>query len=209
MTFSFLALCGTLAKTFEVKRAATQAGIKATLTTLLIRDGTAYLLFNFIGNILTIAHKSLNNTVVRAISTSVREAVQTVPTTTLQPGFEVTVGFTTGFVPIIISRLILNLRNIDDQVIQASLPELSQNSSHISSLRIIGNVGAPVSMSLIDTDEDEEDYIPATTTQVSARQIVENPLTVGLFDQRPDSTINRENVGEAWEMGTDLVTKEK
>ncbi|KAI0783807.1 hypothetical protein C8Q75DRAFT_810597 [Abortiporus biennis] len=82
---------------------------------------------------------------------------------------------------IAILRMILDLKSID-QVSIASLPDMQ--CSRFSSIYFIGNIGAPLGTMDTKNDEDEEAVIPkeVTVTRVSARQIIEDPLSIGLLD---------------------------
>ncbi|KAL4251468.1 hypothetical protein ABKN59_005712 [Abortiporus biennis] len=118
----FLALCGTLAKTLMLKRAASQAGIERSLASLFIRDGAISLCATFILNVLQVV----------GYLTQSKEHMA---------GIWVLSGPSTWFMPIIISRMLLDLKTID-QVCTASLQNGS--SSEVSSVGFIGNIGAPL-----------------------------------------------------------------
>ncbi|KAL4246452.1 hypothetical protein ABKN59_008185 [Abortiporus biennis] len=166
VVFSFLVLCGTLAKTLELKRVANGAGIKGSLVSLLIRDGTAYLCLSLVLDIL-------------------EEILSNIEGSTA--GIEVIIGPVNRLRPIILSRMILDLRSID-RVSMASLPHI--HSSRFSSINFVGNIGAPLNMSRMDENEDDNERgVPGGTigSRVSARQLVEDPLSIGLLDEQYDN----------------------
>ncbi|KAL4251377.1 hypothetical protein ABKN59_005566 [Abortiporus biennis] len=148
--------------------AANQAGIKGTLITLLIRDGTLYLSLTFVLNIL------------EAILFNIHSQA---------PGIEVILGPVDWLRPIILSRMILDLKSID-QVSMASLPDI--RSSRFSSINFVGNIGGPLNTLLVnENDSAEEDQMAtssgATVPRISAKQIIEDPLSIGLFDEKYDN----------------------
>ncbi|KAI0781921.1 hypothetical protein C8Q75DRAFT_812066 [Abortiporus biennis] len=171
---SFLVLCSTLAKTLALKTAANQAGIKGTLITLLIRDGTLYLCLTFVLNIL------------EAILFNIHSQA---------PGIEVILGPVDWLRPIILSRMILDLKSID-QVSMASLPDI--RSSRFSSINFVGNIGGPLNtLPVNENDSTDEDQLVtssgATVPRISAKQIIEDPLSIGLFDEKyDDPNVERE-----------------
>ncbi|KAI0783725.1 hypothetical protein C8Q75DRAFT_736568 [Abortiporus biennis] len=73
---------------------------------------------------------------------------------------------------ILLSRLVLNLRSL----------EVADNSSQTSTLQFAGNIGAPLQFSSNNSARADEDDLPAA--RVSTRQISNNPLTIGLFEDR-------------------------
>ncbi|KAL4245450.1 hypothetical protein ABKN59_007975 [Abortiporus biennis] len=171
LAFGILVLLGTLVKTLKLREIAKQAGVKTTLTSLLIRDGTLYL-------ILSIFISTLGPIVLY--------------TDSKVASVELLAGPLSGFGPIIASRFILSLRVIDAVERETSQP--GQYSSQLSSIRIVGNVGAPLNSSIMEddfhdyTDSYETDTDAETrveTSGISARQVVEDPLTIGLFVDEP------------------------
>ncbi|KAI0791768.1 hypothetical protein C8Q75DRAFT_756185 [Abortiporus biennis] len=165
--FSFLVLCGTLAKTLKLWRFASQAGIKGSLVSLLIKDGTIYVCSTLIINMLHVIVTSPHISVVAA--------------------FGVIAGLSERIRPIILSRMILDLKSID-QVSMVSLPEIA--TSRFSSIHFIGNIGAPLNTSFMreNEDEDEEEICGA----VSAKQIIDDPLSIGLLDRQYEGDVNIE-----------------
>ncbi|KAI0782177.1 hypothetical protein C8Q75DRAFT_533511 [Abortiporus biennis] len=164
ITFTFLVMCATLAKTLSLKRVANRAGIKGNLVTLLIRDGTLYLSLTIILDIL--------ETVLFNVESRVA-------------GIVVILGPVSWLRPIIVSRMILDLKSID-RISTSSLPE--QHTSRFSSIMFVGNIGAPLNMTPINEiveDEPEETEISgATITPVTLKQLSEDPLSIGLFDEQ-------------------------
>ncbi|KAI0786251.1 hypothetical protein C8Q75DRAFT_288120 [Abortiporus biennis] len=150
---SCIILFSTLAKTLSLKLAANRAGIKGNLITLLIRDGTMY----------------LGSTLVLGILQSVLFHVNS-----RVPGIMVMIGPDTWLRPVLVLHMILALKTID-QVSMASLPEI--HTSYFSSLHFMGNVGAP--LKTLDERENEDE---ASNPEVSAKQVIENPLSIGLLD---------------------------
>ncbi|KAL4245449.1 hypothetical protein ABKN59_007977 [Abortiporus biennis] len=110
-------------------RAAKRAGVKGTLITLLIRDGTTYLCLTFILSLL------------QAIAVNIQSRVA---------GIVVIVGPTNSLRPIIVSRMILDLKSMD-RVSMASLSHL--HSSRFSSVHFVGNIGAPLNTTLMGQPE--------------------------------------------------------
>ncbi|KAI0783789.1 hypothetical protein C8Q75DRAFT_736617 [Abortiporus biennis] len=172
ITLSFLVMCGTLVKTLTLKRAAKRAGVKGTLITLLIRDGTTYLCLTFILSLL------------QAIAVNIQSRVA---------GIVVIVGPTNSLRPIIVSRMILDLKSMD-RVSMASLSHL--HSSRFSSVHFVGNIGAPLNTTLMGQPEGEDVFTNSdgTVTFVSAKQVIENPLSIGLLDgyYKPDYEVTRQ-----------------
>ncbi|KAI0783811.1 hypothetical protein C8Q75DRAFT_782194 [Abortiporus biennis] len=166
--FSSLLLCATLMKTLALKRVADRAGLKGSLISLLIRDGTTYLCLTIILNIIQ-AIISQSNVESKA------------------PGVLALGGLVVRLRPIIVSHMILDLKSID-QIFMASLPEV--HSSRFSSIDFVGNIGAPLDAPSMDANDGEETV--ATITLVSAKQIIEDPLSIGLLDEEyGDSTAER------------------
>ncbi|KAL4247648.1 hypothetical protein ABKN59_007651 [Abortiporus biennis] len=185
IALSFLVLCGTLSKTLALKRAARQAGIKSSLVSLLIRDGTAYLCLTLALNLLQTIIFNIQSTIA---------------------SIEVIIGPIIWFRGIILSRMILDLRTID-QVSMASLPEI--HTSRFGSVQFIGNVGAPLNMSFMNDleDEDEADRetirFGALGDGVPAKQIIEDPLSIGLLDDNYNSSMESPNSITKGEGGMD------
>ncbi|KAL4242431.1 hypothetical protein ABKN59_011813 [Abortiporus biennis] len=112
--FSSLLLCATLMKTLALKRVADRAGLKGSLISLLIRDGTTYLCLTIILNIIQ-AIISQSNVESKA------------------PGVLALGGLVVRLRPIIVSHMILDLKSID-QISMASLPEHGCKRNDYSSL---------------------------------------------------------------------------
>ncbi|KAI0783802.1 hypothetical protein C8Q75DRAFT_810593 [Abortiporus biennis] len=97
------------------------------------------------------------------------------------------------FSPIIISRMILDLKSIHQVSTSGSLSDLQ--SSQISSIRFIGSIGAPLNDTTVMTENEDEDEATnpdtATTRLVSIKQIIEDPLSIGLFDEKYNSATER------------------
>ncbi|KAI0794831.1 hypothetical protein C8Q75DRAFT_747617 [Abortiporus biennis] len=185
IALSFLVLCGTLSKTLALKRAARQAGIKSSLVSLLIRDGTAYLCLTLALNLLQTIIFNIQSTIA---------------------SIEVIIGPIIWFRGIILSRMILDLRTID-QVSMASLPEI--HTSRFGSVQFIGNVGAPLNMSFMNDLEDEDEADTETThfgafgDGIPAKQIIEDPLSIGLLDANYNSSMESPNSITKGEGGMD------
>ncbi|KAL4254937.1 hypothetical protein ABKN59_004340 [Abortiporus biennis] len=100
-------------------------------------------------------------------------------------GIVVILGPVSWLRPIIVSRMILDLKSID-RISTSSLPE--QHTSRFSSIMFVGNIGAPLNMTPINEiveDEPEETEISgATITPVTLKQLSEDPLSIGLFDEQ-------------------------
>ncbi|KAL4245144.1 hypothetical protein ABKN59_010519 [Abortiporus biennis] len=94
-----------------------------------------------------------------------------VSTSPKTPDIEVLIGPGTWLCPILISRT---------------------HSSRFSSMHFVGNVGAPLNITS-SYDYEGEDGIPCDTPFVSARQVLENPLSIGLLDETY-TNMERENV---------------
>ncbi|KAL4245467.1 hypothetical protein ABKN59_007976 [Abortiporus biennis] len=103
ITFSFLVLTGTLAKTLVLKRAADRVGIKGNLISLLIRDGSVYLCLTLIVDILQPVLFNIGGK---------------------DTSLSIIAGPVTWFRPIVISRMILDLKNIN-KIPSASHPSWS------------------------------------------------------------------------------------
>ncbi|KAI0783791.1 hypothetical protein C8Q75DRAFT_736619 [Abortiporus biennis] len=179
LAFGILVLLGTLVKTLKLREIAKQAGVKTTLTSLLIRDDEGYH-----GTLVNLEHSlSIFISTLGPIVLYTDSKVASV---------ELLAGPLSGFGPIIASRFILSLRVIDAVERETSQP--GQYSSQLSSIRIVGNVGAPLNSSIMDDDFDDytDSYETDTdaetrveTSGISARQLVEDPLTIGLFVDEP------------------------
>ncbi|KAL4245462.1 hypothetical protein ABKN59_007964 [Abortiporus biennis] len=174
MVFSILVLLGTLGKTLTLKMAAKRIGMKGNLLSLLIRDGTTYLCVN-------------------VILKSLEAILFNFKTAKLGSSANILIGPMTWFSPIIISRMILDLKSIHQVSTSGSLSDLQ--SSQISSIRFIGSIGAPLNDTTVMTENEDEDEATnpdtATTRLVSIKQIIEDPLSIGLFDEKYNSATER------------------
>ncbi|KAL4245146.1 hypothetical protein ABKN59_010531 [Abortiporus biennis] len=144
--------------TLKLKRAADQAQLKGNLVSLLIRDGMVYLCLSFILDIL---------------------AAILYNTDTKVAGIMVMVAPCNWFRHILLSRMILDLKSID-QISMASLQYMT--SSQFSSIHFIGNIGAPLDILI----EDEANISGAAidATRSSVKQLLEDPLSIGLLDEQ-------------------------
>ncbi|KAI0785671.1 hypothetical protein C8Q75DRAFT_809263 [Abortiporus biennis] len=101
----------------------------------------------------------------------------------------VLIGPITWLTHVIVSRMILDLKTID-QITMASIPDLAGLSNRFSSIHFVGNIGAPLDTLSIrepsDNDMGESFEITTSFVAVSAKQAIENPLSIGLFDERYD-----------------------
>ncbi|KAI0783813.1 hypothetical protein C8Q75DRAFT_782211 [Abortiporus biennis] len=89
------------------------------------------------------------------------------------------ISLTCRFRHILLSRMILDLKSID-QISMASLQYMT--SSQFSSIHFIGNIGAPLDILI----EDEANISGAAidTTRSSVKQLLEDPLSIGLLDEQ-------------------------
>ncbi|KAI0783790.1 hypothetical protein C8Q75DRAFT_736618 [Abortiporus biennis] len=158
ITFSFLVLTGTLAKTLVLKRAADRVGIKGNLISLLIRDGSVYLCLTLIVDILQPVLFNIGGK---------------------DTSLSIIAGPVTWFRPIVISRMILDLKNIN-KIPSASHP--SWSTAQMSTVQFMGNVGAPLDTYLMN-DEDEDNI--TTPTSVSPNK---SPKIPYLLDFSMNST---------------------
>ncbi|KAH9919350.1 hypothetical protein B0H21DRAFT_713016 [Amylocystis lapponica] len=152
-----LVLVLTWIKTYGIKRIASQMHVKATLTTMLLRDGTVYFATLLILNVVSLI----------VLKSSVE--INPVP------------NFIDAFTCILISRFILNLReafsiNADDTFrtqfsSQLSVPQFAS--------RFLGNLGAPLEHGTTFVSENT-----GTTTawdSVAFAELSKDPLAAGLF----------------------------
>ncbi|KAL4254554.1 hypothetical protein ABKN59_003178 [Abortiporus biennis] len=137
------------------------------LVSLLIKDGTIYLCSTLIINMLHVIVTSPHISVVAA--------------------FGVIAGLSERIRPIILSRMILDLKSID-QVSMVSLPDIA--TSRFSSIHFIGNIGAPLNTSFMRENEDEDEEICGA---VSAKQVIDDPLSIGLLDRQYEGDVNIES----------------
>ncbi|KAL4248673.1 hypothetical protein ABKN59_006271 [Abortiporus biennis] len=162
VTIVLLALVATLMKTIGIKRTSDAAGMGQTLSSLLMRDGSVYLLVI---------------TIIESLDITQRVAGYT---TTIPEASAIELGFATIISPIFVARFILGLREFD------TVGHPSQtNTLRISAIEFMGNIGAPLSQSYIGTvdhgdipGEDHPDIPPLT---VDILEDLSDPLALGLF----------------------------
>ncbi|KAL4252769.1 hypothetical protein ABKN59_005416 [Abortiporus biennis] len=146
---------------------------------LLNRDGTIQLCLSFILNILEATLFNVDS-----------EAADIV----------VLIGPITWLTHVIVSRMILDLKTID-QITMASIPDLAGLSNRFSSIHFVGNIGAPLDTLSIrepsDNDMGESFEITTSVITVSAKQAIENPLSIGLLDERYDMMSSGSQTGLA------------
>ncbi|KAL4243607.1 hypothetical protein ABKN59_011881 [Abortiporus biennis] len=120
-------------------------------------------------------------------------------------GLVVIVGPSTWLVSIVLSCMILDLKVID-QVTMASLPEIY--GSCFNSINFIGNIGCPLDMSPmgeIGEDEAETSRV-ASISQISVKQIVEDPLSIDLLDDEYYGDSNGERCNLIYVAGSHVLT---
>ncbi|KAL4252471.1 hypothetical protein ABKN59_002786 [Abortiporus biennis] len=152
-----LVLASTVVKTIDVKRAANRANIGASLSTLLLRDGTLYFIAAILSHALAlvVAYTALD-----------------------APSISVIIGPIEVILSILVSRFILNLKQIDLN------RECSVGSTGMSSVNFAWNLGAPLSIPNYSNGHGDPsaNYMHEAATKVSFKQLAEDPLTIGLFD---------------------------
>ncbi|KAJ3483229.1 hypothetical protein NLI96_g6456 [Meripilus lineatus] len=123
----------TWAKTYNVKKAATQAGVRADLVTLIIRDGTLYFGIHLIINVVAV-----------------------VTDYTLPSGASPLADFANACPAVLFTRFILNLRttNESDNAASGSLP----NSTIDFARSVTGNIGAPLEYTRSEDASVDEAY---------------------------------------------------
>ncbi|KAJ3476404.1 hypothetical protein NLI96_g11181 [Meripilus lineatus] len=152
-----LILALTWARSYRIRKAATEAGVQANLATLIIRDGTLYFGVHFLVNMITII---------------------TNYTLTLNPS--PASSFSNPLTSILFCRFILNLRTYDSDKGGTHADE-SQNYSTINfAASISGNIGAPLDHSTSSSDDTLN-----SSEYVSMKPQTGNPLAVGILDVPP------------------------
>jgi len=155
-----LVLIATWMKTLGIWRAARQVGIKTSLTTLIIRDGTVYfgilIIFNTADVIIAHVQPSEDASSVLTYYIGVLSTIM-------------------------LSRLMLNLRNVS--VALPNNSEFEDGRNRISSIKfdyigsVLGNIGAPVSY--------DDDLFEASEVEGEIKETLSDPLAAGLFDEKP------------------------
>jgi len=163
-----LVLILTWAKTYSIKREAERTGIKARLSTLLIRDGTIYFLSLFIMNVAIIA-----------IDQTAGASVDNIT------------WFSDAVSAVAICHLVLNLRTFQFSSHDperssfdrpSDMPHNRSRSIYFAS-HVLDNMGAPVSYG----------YDSTVADSISTGDMLENPLAVGLHADDED-----EDEEEVW-----------
>ncbi|KAH9949955.1 hypothetical protein B0H21DRAFT_819653 [Amylocystis lapponica] len=158
-----LVLVLTWAKTYGIKRIASQLHVKATLTTMLLRDGTVYfatlLVLNFVSLIV--------------LKTSVVE-INPVP------------KFVDAFTCILISRFILKLREVfltdADDTLRTQFS--TERSAPQFASRFLGNLGAPLEHgTTFVTDNTGTNTV---CNSVAFVELSKDPLAAGLFSDNAE-----------------------
>ncbi|KAL4245367.1 hypothetical protein ABKN59_009491 [Abortiporus biennis] len=101
---------------------------------------------------------------------------------------QVLLAFVITIQPILVNRIILSFREID--AIDSHLASRQGSvAGRVNSIDFMGNIGAPLDSNLLPADIDtsargnnngnEDDHV----LQVTTRQLLENPLTIGILDQ--------------------------
>ncbi|KAL4251383.1 hypothetical protein ABKN59_005553 [Abortiporus biennis] len=156
IAFAVAVLLGTLIKTIGVKLESSRLGYRANIPTLLIRDGTFYLLisvfFNTISIVLNYSDYVPQSTIVFAPWGVINN--------------------------IMICRFILYLRRIE---FRGNINQSGSFFSRFTSINFAGNIGAPLDFEQEQDMFDEGDInTPPPIEEVDAQRFSENPLMIGL-----------------------------
>ncbi|KAJ3483234.1 hypothetical protein NLI96_g6462 [Meripilus lineatus] len=149
--------------TYNLKKLSQQLGIKADVTTLLLRDGTLYFGCVNVGTSeMALTHLGSEYSVQLALN-----IVMTITTYTMDlspaPVYE------SAFSAILYTRFILNLRSVDIADTNGSAP-----ASSIYFANVMGNIGTALEHSVEASGE---------RSHASIRQQIENPLSIGILEE--------------------------
>ncbi|KAL4248426.1 hypothetical protein ABKN59_008114 [Abortiporus biennis] len=161
LTRSLAALCevivllATWAKTYTIWQESKRVGLRAPITTLLLRDGTIYFGLMMVMNVAAVALD-----VVRS------------------PGNNEATAYFSSFSAILVSRMMLNLRGGTSSAQKCDINHITSLEPEDKTTVIFGHIGMPVSYSSMNS---------LTSIELAERgNIVQNPLSVGLFDHDLD-----------------------